>query len=126
MSELTGKFLAQLKADIALLAADTGLAGDKLNQLAQKIDVDEESAVVPVSLDRDKGRVVIHAGNPAVAHLLNNPQRRRSDLLFFVSNMMSLLNREEEEITDEHERQFHARLLRFALEECQGSWAGAV
>lgn len=126
MSELTGKFLTQLQADIALLAADTGHAGEKLNQLAQRIDIDETSEAVPVSLDRDKGRVIIHAGNPAVAHLLNNPQRRRSDLLFFVSNMMSLLNREEEDITDEHERAFHARLLKFALEDCQGSWAGAV
>ncbi|HIB69023.1 MAG TPA: hypothetical protein EYO33_29035 [Phycisphaerales bacterium] len=126
MSELTGKFLTQLKADIALLAAETGEPGRKLNQLAQRIDIDEEADTFPVSLDRERGRVVIHGGHPSVEKLLNNPQRRRSDLLFFISSMMSLLNREEEDITDEHERAFHARLLRFALEEGQGSWAGAV
>lgn len=126
MSELTGKFLAQLKADVALLAADTGEPGRKLKELAQRIDIDEESDDFPVSLDREQGRVIIHGGHPSVEKLLNNPHRRRSDLLFFISNMMSLLNREEEDITDEHERTFHARLLRFALEEGQGSWAGAI
>jgi hypothetical protein len=123
---MTGRFLTQLRNDIAVIAADTGVAGERLNQLAQRIDIDETNGSVPVSIDREKKRVVIHASNPAVAHLLNNPKRRRSDLLFFASNMMSLLNREEESITDEHEREFHSRLIRFALEECQGSWAGAV
>jgi len=126
VSELTHRFLSQLRNDIEILAADTGEAGQKLHQLAQKIDIDNESHQVPVSIDRASKRVVIHAGHPAVKRLLNSPQRRRSDLLFFASNMMSLLNREEESITDEHEREFHARLLRYALEECHGSWAGAV
>lgn len=108
------------------LATVSGVAGEKLKELSQRIDIDEENDVLPVTLNREQGRVTIHAGHPAVAHLLNNPQRRRSDILFFVSNIMSLVNREEEEITDEHERVFHAQLLRFALEDCQGSWAGAV
>lgn len=111
---------------MALLATDAGVAGPKLVELSQRIDIDEVNDALPVTLNREQGRVTIHAGHPAVAHLLNNPQRRRSDLLFFISNIMSLLNREEEEITDEHERAFHARLLRFALEECQGSWAGTI
>lgn len=123
---MTGRFLAQLKNDIALIAEDTGEAGQKLLALAARLDIDEERRDVPVSIDSEKGRIMIHGGNPAVAHLLSQTQKRRSDLLFFISSMMSLLNREEEDITDEHERQFHTRLLRFALDECQGSWAGAV
>ena len=126
MSELTHKFLTQLKNDIAIIAQDTGLAGQKLHQLAQGLAVIEDRDDVPLSIDRDKNRLVIHTKHPAVAHLFNNSQQRRSDLLFFVSSMMSILNREDEEINDEHERIFHARLLKFALEDCQGSWAGAV
>ena len=126
MSELTGKFLAQLKNDIALLANDDQLAASKLRSLAERVDVDDTSASVPLSIDKEKGRMLIHTRHPAVDKLLNNPQRRRSDLLFFVSSMMSLLNREEEGITDEHEREFHARLLQFALNDCHGSWAGSV
>lgn len=126
MSELTHKFLAQLKADVQAIGADTGLAGSKLIALVQRLDISDARDDVPMSLESEKGRLVIHAGHPAVAHLLNNPQRRRSDLLFFASCAMSILNREEGDINDDHEREFHARLLRFALEEGQGSWAGAV
>lgn len=125
MSELTGHFLAQLQKDIVYLSAQAGPASARLVQLSQRIDIDEENNTVPVTLSKE-GRVIIHAGHPAVSHLLNNPHRRRSDLVFFISNIMSLLNREEEAITDEHERLFHARLLEFALNECQGSWAGSV
>lgn len=126
MSELTGRFLAQLQKDIVYLSSEAGPAGSRLVELSQRIDIDDESNAVPVSLNKQQGRVVIHAGHPAVTHLLNSPHRRRSDLIFFISNIMSLLNREEEFITDEHERLFHARLLQFAINECQGSWAGAV
>ena len=126
MSELIGRFLTQLKSDVALLASEGDPADRKLLDMAQRLDIDMSSKSVPLSIDREKGRLVLHGGHPAVDKLLNNPHRRRSDLLFFVSSMMSLLNREEESITDEDERRFHARLLRFALEECQGSWAGAV
>jgi hypothetical protein len=124
MSELTSKFLAQLKQDIPLMAQDAGLAGTKLMALSQRIEVSEERDDVPLSLDQDQGRLFLQIKHPAVAHLLSNPHRRRSDLLFIASSMMSILNREEEDITDEHEREFHARILRFALEEGQGSWAG--
>lgn len=126
MSDLTGKFLAQLKHDIPLMARDAGLAGTKLMSMAQRIEVSEERNDVPLSFDHEQGRLFLQIKHPAVAHLLNNPQRRRTDLLFIASSMMSILNREEEDITDEHEREFHARILRFALEESQGSWAGAV
>ena len=126
MSELTGKFLSQLKQDIPLMARDAGLAGTKLMSLAQRVEASEDRDDVPLTFDRDQGRLFLQVKHPAVAHLLNNPQRRRSDLLFIASSMMSILNREEEDITDEHEREFHARILRFALEESQGSWAGAI
>lgn len=126
MSELTGRFLAQLQKDIVYLSSEAGPAARRLVEISQRIDIDEESDALPVTLDKEHGRVVIHAGHPAVHHLLNSPHRRRSDLVFFISNIMSLLNREDESITDEHERLFHARLLQFSLNECQGSWAGVV
>ena len=44
-------------------------------------------------------------------------------MVFFISTLASLLNREVAEITDEDERNFHARLLNFALENAQGSWS---
>jgi hypothetical protein len=124
VSELTGKFLHQLQEDIATITADSGSAGMRLRELSQRVDIDEENSEVPVSLDKDKGRILIHSGHPAVKHLLDNPNRRRTDLLFFASSMMSLLNREDQEVTDEHERAFHARLLAFALQHGQGSWTG--
>lgn len=126
MSELTTKFLAQLKHDIPLMAREAGLAGTKLMALSQRIEASEERTDVPLSLDSESGRLFLQVKHPAVAHLLANPHRRRSDLLFIASSMMSILNREEADITDEHEREFHARILKFALDESQGSWAGAV
>lgn len=126
MSDLTNKFLAQLKTDIPLMAQDAGLAGPKLASMAQRLEISDERTDVPLSLDESKTRLFLQVKHPAVAHLLNNPQRRRSDILFIASSMMSILNREEEDITDEHERQFHARILKFALDDSQGSWAGAV
>lgn len=126
MSELSGKFLQQLRNDIVEITKVLGEPGQKLRDLSQKIDIDEQNDEYPVSLAPDRGRIVIHAGHPAVKKLMENPQQRRSDLLFFASSMMSLLNREDVSITDDHEREFHSRLLHYALEHGQGSWAGVV
>lgn len=122
MSELTHKFITQLKKDIEYVSRDTGVAGAKLMEMASRLDITEEPSEVPVSVDNEHGRLLIHAGHQAVKTLLNHTLRRRTDLVFFISSMMSLINREEEHITDEHERLFHSRLVKFALEECQGSW----
>lgn len=122
MSELTHKFLVQLKRDIETVSRDTGVAGAKLMDMATRLDISDAPSEVPVSVDNERGRLLIHAGHDAVKTLLNRTARRRTDLVFFISSMMSLINREEEHITDEHERVFHSRLLKFALEECEGSW----
>lgn len=126
MSELIGTFLNQLKHDISLLASQTGAAGQRLLEMSQRIDVSDQASEVPLSMDREHGRLIVYAAHPVMEKLLNHPQRRRSDLLFIVSGMMSILNREEQDIEDRHEQEFHAQLLRFALEDSQGSWAGAV
>lgn len=120
MSELTQKFLTELKRVTLSVAADAGETGEWLRGLTHRLTVSDAPNDVPVTLEN--GHVVIHTGHPAVAHLLSKPQHQRTDLLYFVSSMMSILNREEEDITDEHERMFHHRLVNFAIEECQGSW----
>ena len=126
MNALHNKFLLQLKTDIARVAQESGEAGEKLIRLSEGLEIDEANSDLPVSFHAEVGKILIHVNHPAVAHLLGHTQRRHTDLVFFLSSMMSLLNREEEVITDDHEREFHARLIRFALEDCQGSWAGSV
>ena len=126
VNSLHSKFLIQLKTDIAKVASGGADVDEKFARLAHSLEIDDSNSDYPVTFQGKAEKICIHVKHPAVSHLLNNTQRRHSDLVFFLSSMMSLLNREEEVITDEHEREFHVRLLRFALEECQGSWAGEI
>ena len=124
MKALHSKLLTQLKSDIAKISIGNSDVDNRFSRLAHFLEIDETNSEYPMSFQAKSEKILIHVGHPAVTHLLKNTQRRRTDLVFFLSSMMSLLNREEEVVTDEHEREFHARLLSFALEECQGSWAG--
>ncbi len=125
MSRQSGIFLRQLRSDLEHLCQDSGKAGKALLRLSGQIDLVESNGAHPVALDAEQERLQLFLNHPLVKKLVENPLRRRSDTVFFISSMMSLLNREREEITDDDEREFHARLLQFALTECRGSW-GAV
>ncbi len=124
MSDLSFKFLQCLRADLRLLADGTCPISSRLAEWGDRIDFSEQTQSTVLSWDREQGRLIVSPSHPAVAKLLNSPTRRRSDVIFFISTLASLLNREEADITDDDERVFHAKLLRFALENSQGSWSG--
>ncbi len=126
MSEIASRFLRHLQEDIQQLCDPDCPVGDRLRELSLRLDVVDVGGGHPIAWDKDQGRVLIDLGHPAVKTLINSPARRRTDLVFFISSLVSLLNREEAEITDEHERVFHAKLLRFALENSQGSWTASA
>ena len=126
MIEHHSQFLSQLRESIKTVAADTGEAGQRLLQLSERLDLTEDGRSAPVTIDSEQGRIVINTSHPAVEKLMSRATRRKTDLVFFISSMMSLLNREEEHIEDHHEKEFHARLLSYALEECQGTWMAQV
>lgn len=123
MSDLTAKFLQQLQSDLQQLADDDCPIGRRLNDLVSRLEFVEQGKTAVISWDKEQGRFQIEASHPAVKILLNNKNRRRTDMVFFISSLATLLNREEAEITDEHEREFHAKLLRFSMENAQGSWS---
>lgn len=123
MSNLSARFLQQLQADLRLLAETPCPISSRLVEWGDRIDFSEQTQTTVISWDRDAGRLIISPSHPAVSKLLKSPTRRRSDVVFFISTLGSLLNREVAEITDEDERVFHARLLNFALENAQGSWS---
>lgn len=124
MSDLSFKFLQCLQTDLRLLVEASCPISSRLVEWGARIDFSDQVQPTILSWDREQGRLNVSSSHPAVAKLLNSPTRRRSDVIFFISTMASLLNREEADITDEDERVFHARLLRFALENSQGSWSG--
>lgn len=126
MIEHHSQFLNQLKESIHTVAADTGEAGQRLLQLSERLDLVDRGNAAPVEIDSELGRLLINTAHPAVETLIGRTTRPKTDLVFFISSMMSLLNREEEQIEDHHEKEFHARLLRFALEECQGTWMAQI
>lgn len=123
MSDLRSKFLQQLQGDLHSLADDACPIGRRLTDLVGRLEWVEQGRTTMITWDKDKGRFQIEAGHPAVKTLLNSPARRRTDVIFFISNLATLLNREQPDITDEDERVFHAKLLRFAMEHAQGSWS---
>ncbi len=123
MSDLTAKFLTQLRSDLQLLADDSCPIGSRLNDLVPRLEIVELGRSEVIAWDKDQGRFQIEAGHQAMKTLLNSKTRRRTDVVFFISTLATLLNRHEADITDEHERAFHAKLLRFSLENAQGSWS---
>ena len=123
MSDLNSKFLAQLRADLQLLIDDSCPIGSRLNDLAPRVEIVEQGRPHVVVWDKEQGRFQIEASHPVVKTLLSSKTRRRTDVVFFISTLATLLNREEPGITDEHERAFHAKLLRFSMENAQGSWS---
>lgn len=123
MSDLTAKFLKQLQNDLYLLADDSCPICSRLKDLAGRLDVVENGTSVAVSWDKEQGRFVIDASHSAVKALINSRTRRRTDMVFLLSTLATLLNREQADISDEHERAFHAKLLRFAMENAQGTWS---
>lgn len=123
MSDLSSKFIQCLRRDLQLLADETCPISTRLLDWGERIDPVGNDQGTVLSWDRERARVLIAPQHPALAKLLNSPARRRSDVIFFISTLASLVNREDPDITDEHERAFHARLLRFALENSQGSWS---
>lgn len=122
MSELTTRFLRQLQADLKMLANADCPISQRLGGLADQLDFAERGSPNVIEWDSNRGTFLIEEGHQAIKSLLSKPARRRSDVVFIISAMASALNREEIEITDEHERSFHLRLIRFALENLQGSW----
>lgn len=72
--------------------------------------------------NKEQSRFEIETQHPVIQRLLGSATRRRTDVVFVISLLATLLNREEADLTDEHERVFHAKLLRFSLENAQGSW----
>lgn len=122
MSELTTRFLRQLQADLKLLANEACPISQRLGGLADQLDFAERGSPNVIEWDSARATFLIEEGHQAIKSLLSKPARRRSDVVFIISAMASALNREEIEITDEHERSFHLRLIRFALENLQGSW----
>lgn len=123
MSNLSARFLQQLQADLRLIAQTPCPISTRLVEWGERIDFSDQGQSTALAWDRDAGRLMISPSHPAVSKLLNSPARRRTDVVFFISTLGSLLNREEAQITDEDERAFHARLLHFALENAQGSWS---
>ncbi len=63
------------------------------------------------------GRVTLNPAHSLVEHLLNNATPRPEYLFFLVSAVFSVINRARADIQDHHEREFHARLLAYLLEE---------
>lgn len=124
MSDVNSKFLAQLRADLQLLVDDSCPIGSRLNDLAPRLEIVEQGRPHVVVWDKEQGRFQIEASHPVVKTLLTSKTRRRTDVVFFISTLATLLNREVSDITDEHERAFHAKLLRFSMENAQGSWSG--
>lgn len=116
-------FLRQLQGDLQLLADDSCPIGSRLPELATRLDFVEQGRAEVITWDQEQGRILIETGHPAVSKLLNSKARRRTDVVFFISTLATLLNRQDAAITDEHERAFHVRLLRFAMENAQGSWS---
>lgn len=116
-------FLQQLRGDLEYLSDDACPIGRRLRDLALQLDFVEEGRAEVLTWDKEQGRFLIEKSHPAVKAVLGNSLRRRTDVVFFISTLATLLNREEANITDEHERAFHAKLLRFALENAQGSWS---
>jgi hypothetical protein len=123
VSDLTTKFLQQLRGDLQLLADDSCPISSRLNDLVSRLEMVEQGGGNVITWDKERGRLLITSSHPAVKTLINSPARRRSDVVFFISTLATFLNREEPDITDEHERAFHAKLLRFALEHATGSWS---
>ncbi len=63
------------------------------------------------------GRVMLNPAHSLVEHLLSNSTPRPEYLFFLVSAVFSVINRARADIQDHHEREFHARLLAYLLEE---------
>jgi hypothetical protein len=122
VSDLRAKFLQQLRADLQLLADESCPIGSRLNDLVPRLEIVEQGRAEVIFWDKEQGRFLIEANHPAVKALLSSKVRRRTDVVFFISSLATLLNREQADITDEHERAFHAKLLRFSMENAQGSW----
>ncbi len=125
MSRHAGIFLAQLRSDLEEICVGTGRAGTALLRLSEGMEAVVAGQDPPVTLV-DGQHFRLNTAHPVVVQLLESPLRRRSDLAFVISSMMSLLNREREEITDEDERALHARLLEFAIHQGRGSWGAVV
>lgn len=123
MSDVIHKFLTQLRSDLQLLVDDSCPIGSRLNDLAPRLEFVDQGRAEVIVWNKEQGRFQIEASHPAVKILLNSKTRRRTDVVFFISTLATLLNREEADITDEHERAFHAKLLRFSMENAQGSWS---
>lgn len=123
MSDVIHKFLTQLRSDLQLLVDDSCPIGSRLNDLAPRLEFVEQGRAEVIVWNKEQGRFQIEASHPAVKTLLNSKARRRTDVVFFISTLATLLNREEADITDEDERAFHAKLLRFSMENAQGSWS---
>ncbi len=124
MSDQRSKFLQQLQNDLRLLADDACPIGRRLADLVPRLEFVEQGRPEVIAWNKEQGRFQIEAGHPVVKTLLNSKARRRTDVVFIISTLATLLNREEPDITDEDERTFHAKLLRFSLENAQGSWSG--
>lgn len=122
MSDLSTRFLRQLQSDLELLkSADCPLSQGlyKLSSRLQLVEGDRQSAV---SWQAERESFIIDSAHPSIKALLDRPARRRSDVVFVISMLASSWNRAQTDITDEHERAFHQRLVRFASENLQGSW----
>ncbi len=123
MSDLSNKFLQQLQSDLQLLADDSCPIGRRLAELVPRLEFASTGRSEVAVWDKEQGRFLIETDHPVVQRLLKSPTRRRTDVVFVISLLATLLNREEADLTDEHERVFHAKLLRFSLENAQGSWS---
>jgi hypothetical protein len=115
--------LSQLQSDLQLLADDSCPIGSRLSDLVARLEIVEQGHTAVVVWNKERDRFQIEASHPVVKTLLNNKARRRTDVVFVISTLATLLNREQSDITDEHERAFHAKLLRFSMENAQGSWS---
>lgn len=123
MSEVETKFLQQLGTDLQDLFEESCPISRRLRELFPKLDIVDSGRPEAISWDAEQRRFLIESSHPAVKKVLSSRIRRRSDVVFFLSMLATLLNRLDSEIHDEHERAFHARLLRHALQHGQGSWS---
>lgn len=122
MSDLSSKFLQQLQSDLRHLVDDSCPIGRRLADLVPRLEFVSSGRPEVAVWNKEQSRFEIETQHPVIQRLLGSATRRRTDVVFVISLLATLLNREEADLTDEHERVFHAKLLRFSLENAQGSW----
>lgn len=124
MSDLSKELLEALKREFRLLRKEHD--PDQLDDFLDRMQLGGGTGWGPwgsfIKSGKNGEDPRLNPRHKVIKRLLDTPDKQRAHLYYLLSAVYSIANRAYEGIEDEHERDFHSRILTVLLEGRPGRW----